>query len=266
MTLMTILSCKILQDEILHLLENDISVDEIIVVKGNEETEFLAKLDSLGLEYSNPEINDIPVISERDNNNKFSIMIYFMELALHEFPKKLKAGIYETIDRLTPHSSGILLFYGLCGNALSNVEKDFDDQEKSCPVRILKYGDRIVDDCIGATLGSTDVYLKTLKQFSDKGTFFFTPMYAHSWRQIMRVDSEEAGQTIEMLKEMNKITGYKRVAKIKTGLPYTKAFDDIVDEFAEIFDFEIHEIEGHQKIFQDCYKSMKERLAIHRTC
>jgi hypothetical protein len=259
---MTILSCKILQDEILHLLENDKSVDEIIVIKGKEEKEFIAKLDQFNFEYTNLELEDIPTISERKNTEKFIVQIYFMELGLHEFPKTLQAGIYEIIKELTLYSDGILLFYGLCGNVLAKVEKDFADQEKSCPVRILKNEGRIVDDCIGATLGGTEEYLKSLKQFSDIGTFFFTPMYAHSWRKIMRVDSKESGQTIEMLKEMNKITGYKRVAKIQTCLPYTIGFDKTVEEFARIFDFEIVEINGNQVIFENCYNSMKELLGI----
>lgn len=262
MTVLTILSCKILQDEILHLLENDSSVDEIIVVKGDEDKEFLEKLELLDMKYTNPDLEEIPTISERETSDRFIVLIYFMELALHEFPKMLQAGVYETINKLTLYSNGILLFYGLCGNVLAKVETDFAEQENSCPVRILKNNGNIVDDCIGATLGGTDAYLKALKQFSDEGTFFFTPMYAHSWRKIMRVDSEKSGQTIEMLKEMNEITGYKRVAKIQTRLPYTKDFDKTVEEFAKIFDFEVLEIEGHQIIFEKTYESMKKTLNI----
>ncbi|WP_406662311.1 DUF1638 domain-containing protein [Methanolobus sp. ZRKC3] len=261
MTVMTILSCRILQDEILHLLENDRSVDQIIVVKGNEENEFLVKLDSLGLEYTNAELDDVPTVSKREAKDKFIVLIYFMELALHEFPKQLKSGVYDKITELTAYSDGILLFYGLCGNVLGKVEEEFMSQEKTCPVRILKEGGRVVDDCIGATLGGTAEYLKALKQFSDKGTFFFTPMYAHSWRKIMRVDSG-GGQTIEMLQEMNRLTGYNRVAKIQTGLPYTTGFNETVDEFAKIFDFEILEIPGNQEIFEKCYNSMKETMGI----
>lgn len=260
---MTILSCKILQDEILHLLENDRAVDEIIIVKGEQEKDFLVKLDSLGFQYTNPDLDEMPIVSEREETNKFIVQIFFMELALHEFPKMLQKGIYETIEKLTPYSDGILLFYGLCGNVLAKVESDFAGQENNCPVRILKDNGKIVDDCIGASLGGTEAYLKTLKEFSDKGTFFFTPMYAHSWREIMRVDSEKSGQTIEMLKEMNDITGYKRVTKIQTRLPYTKGFDKTVEEFADIFDFEVHEIEGEQRIFEESYISMKNTLGIN---
>jgi len=55
--------------------------------------------------------------------------------------------------------------------------------------------------------------------------------------------------------------GYKRVAKINTGLEYTENFDDSIKEFAEIFDFEILEFdEGNQKNFEDCYGEMKVEI------
>ncbi|MFY9408964.1 MAG: DUF1638 domain-containing protein [Methanosarcina flavescens] len=46
-----------------------------------------------------------------------------MELGLHRSPKELKIKVYETIKALAPFSSGILLFYGLCGNVLGTLKK-----------------------------------------------------------------------------------------------------------------------------------------------
>lgn len=262
MSVMTILSCKILQDEIVHLLEKDPSVDEIIVVMNNEEHELISKLDAAGLHYVLMDLEQLPPSPQRIDPDRFTIIICLVELALHEFPKTLKVEVYERIGQMTAYSDGILLFYGLCGNVLDKVEEDFRDQEKTCPVRILRDEKRIVDDCIGATLGGGEEYLKTLKMLSSQGTFLFTPMYAHSWKEIMRVDPDKPENTLKMLRKVNEITGYKRVAKVNTGLRYTENFHEKVEEFAQIFDFDVLEIEGNQKIFQKCYASMKELMGI----
>lgn len=262
MTVMTILSCKILQDEIVHLLENDSSVKEIIVVENKEEQDLLVKMNSSGLQYTLLPLEQLPSSAQREEAGNFTVVVCLVELALHEFPKMLKLEVYERIRKMTAYSDGILLFYGLCGNVLDKVEEDFKHQETTCPVRILRDEKRIVDDCIGASLGGGEEYLKTLKMLSSQGTFLFTPMYAHSWKEIMRVDSDNPEKTIKMLRKVNEITGYKRVAKVDTGLTYTENFHQKVEEFAKIFDFEILEIRGNQRIFQACYSSMKDLLEI----
>ncbi|MBN2110873.1 MAG: DUF1638 domain-containing protein [Methanosarcinaceae archaeon] len=262
MPVMTILSCKILQDEIIHLIENDPSIDELTVVRNNEEHEFLAKLDKLGLDYDLSPLNEIPPACVREDSGRYTVIVYLVELGLHELPKKLREEVYRVLREISPYSDGILLFYGLCGNVLDKVEEDFRGQESTCPVRILRDDKRIVDDCVGATLGGCDEYLKVLKRFSDKGTFLFTPMYAHSWKEIMRVDPVKPEKTFRMIRKMNEITGYKRVAMVHTGLDYTPEFDKNVEEFAEIFDFEILEIEGNQQIFSKCYSSLKKEMGL----
>jgi hypothetical protein len=262
MPLLTILSCKILQDEIVHILENDSSVDEILVVGNGQEDDFSSKLRKAGLQFRllSPGKLRSDTESYRNDNEKFTVMIYMVELALHEFPKILKTEIYKLVDELSKCSDAILMFYGLCGNVFDKIESDFVHLEETCPVRILRDDTRTVDDCVGATLGGCNEYLATLKQFSEHGTFLFTPMYAHAWREIMRVDPEKPEKSIKMLKKVNEVTGYKRVAKIKTGLTYTENFDEKVDEFAEIFDFEVLEIEGGQSLFEKCYLDIKEEV------
>jgi hypothetical protein len=263
MPLLTILSCKILQDEIVHILENDSSVDEILVVNNGQEDDFVAKLKGAGLDYLllSPAKIRSGADKYRTDPEKFTVMVYMVELALHEFPKVLKSEIYKLIDELSKSSSAILLFYGLCGNVFDKLDIDFSHLESSCPVRILRDDTRTVDDCVGATLGGCTEYLATLKKFSEHGTFLFTPMYAHAWREIMKIDPQKPEKSIKMLKKVNEITGYKRVAKIQTGLNYTENFDEKIEEFAEIFDFEILEIEGGPNLFVKCYEDIKKEIS-----
>ncbi|MGA9187101.1 MAG: hypothetical protein WB014_00705 [Methanosarcina sp.] len=76
------------------------------------------------------------------------------------------------------------LFYNFTilpmSNVLGNMEEDFCLEKDGCTVRILKDDERIVDDCIGETVGDGANYLKSLKTHSKEPAFFFIPMYASS--------------------------------------------------------------------------------------
>lgn len=265
MPIMSIISCKIMQDEIVWILENDPSIDEIIIVDSENIRGFIEKIDKVSLHYKVLSLEDISLLAEiRSECKKYTVMIHLMELGLHRSPKELKTKVYETIKTLAPFSSGILLFYGLCGNVLGDVEKDFERSSVSCPVRILKDKDhRIVDDCIGATVGGVNNYLRILKSVSDAGTYLFTPMYSKGWRELFDLDklNKDPSKALQLMKKTHEMIGYKRVAKINTGLEYTENFDTSIREFAELFDFEILEFDyGNQDIFEDCYKELKMEI------
>ncbi len=265
MSTISIISCKIMQDEIIWILENDPSIDEIIVVENENIREFSEKLTKVNLQYKIRSLEDISSLSKIEGKcKKYTVLIHLMELGLHINPKELKNKVYKIIGTLAPFSSGILLFYGLCGNVLGNVEKDFEDQSLPCPVRILKdKGHRIVDDCIGATVGGFDNYLRLLKSVSDSGTYLFTPMYSKGWRELIQLDKlhSDPSKALKIMKKTHEMIGYKRVAKINTGLTYTENFDESIRKFAELFDFEILEFDvGNQKVFENCYEELKVEI------
>lgn len=270
MPIMSIVSCKIMQDEIIWILENDSSIDEIIVVENENIKEFVEKLNKGDIQHKVLSLEKISSHIEMENEGKYIVLVYLMKLGLHKSPKELKNKVYETIEILSPFSSGILVFYGLCGNVLGNIEKDFEVNLHSCPVRILRDKQhRIVDDCIGATVGGVDNYLKILKSVSDEGTYLFTPMYSQGWRELLDLDNRAHGKdpskALKMLKKLHEMIGYKRVAKINTGLKYTENFDEAIREFAELFDFEILEFnDGNQRIFEDCYNELKVEIGVNR--
>lgn len=271
MPIMSIISCKILQDEIIWILENDSSRDGIIVVENENIKEFVEKLNKADIQHKILPLEKIsPLVEMENESNKYIVLVYLMKLGLHKSPKKLKNKVYEIIEILSPLSSGILVFYGLCGNVLGNIEKDFEVNLHSCPVHILRdEKNRIVDDCIGATVGGVDNYLRILKSVSDAGTYLFTPMYSQGWRELLDLDNRAYGKdpskALKMLKKLHEMIGYKRVAKINTGLNYTENFDESIREFADIFDFEMLEFDyGNQKIFEDCYNELMMEIGANK--
>jgi hypothetical protein len=71
---------------------------------------------------------------------------------------------------------------------------------------------------------------------------------------------------LKMLKKLHEMVGYKRVAKINTGLDYTENFDEAIREFADIFGFEILEFDvGSPKIFEDCYNKLKVEISTNKS-
>lgn len=262
MTVMSIIACKIMEDEIVWLLANDPEVDNVIIVKNENISEFTEKLVEEDISFRILPFQDVQSAVENEDKSKLSIVINILELGLHAVPKILKSDVYRTIKDTIPFSTGILLFYGLCGNVLGKVEQDFCLENDGCIVRILKDDVRIVDDCIGATVGGGANYLNLLKTHSKEPAFFFTPMYASSWRELLSVDryNSDPEKALQMAKMVNDMAGYSRVAKVNTGLTYVKNIDEKIEEYAKLFGYTVFEVSGNQEIFEKCYLSMKEEL------
>jgi hypothetical protein len=262
MPVLSIISCKILQDEIVWLLAGDPEIDRIILIDNENIAEFAGKLTEEHIPCEIAPLRNIPYLLEKGDNNKLTVVVNLLELGLHAVPKVLKSEVYRRIREMTPFSGGILLFYGLCGNVLGNVEEDFPPEKNGCIVRILRDDERIVDDCIGATVGGGANYLKLLKTHSKEPAFFFTPMYAGSWRELINIDkySRDPEKALEMAKMVNGLAGYSRVAKVNTGLTYVKDIDAKIGEFADLFGYSTFEVSGNQEIFEKCYRSIKREI------
>jgi hypothetical protein len=266
MTVLSILSCKILQDEIVWILSNDRNIDNILVVENKNISEFTEKLDDQQINYSITPIENIPNILENDDESKLTVVVNFREVALHMLLNKLESDVYQNIREMVPFSSGILLFYGLCGNVLGRVENDFSMEMDGCTVRILKdKSGRIVDDCIAATVGGCAKYFKLITENSKEPAFFLTPMFASSWKEFPLTGYDfdsNPEEALRLTKMVNDASGYKRVGKVNTGLTYVKDFNEKVEEYAKMFGYSIFEINGNQEIFEKCYQSIKNELDI----
>ncbi len=261
MALLGIPACKILQDEIVWLLANDPDVDNIVVTASNNIREFVEKLDEQQLSYDVIPFEKLTTALRNYDQDQFTVVVDLLELGLHEFPKKLRSTVYERIGQMTSLFDGILIFYGLCGNVLGNAEEELGTDD--CIVRILKDNEQnIVDDCIGATVGGGTQYRELLKTHAKQPAFFFTPMYANSWKEFFDFEryDPDPGKALEMAKMVNDCAGYSRVAKVSTGLEYVKDIDAKIKEFADLFGYTTFEVPGNQDIFRDCYFSIKNEI------
>jgi len=262
MPVMSIISCKIMQDEIVWLFTSDSDINKIIIVENKNISEFTEKLNEQQVSYEIVPFEKIPDLLGETDEYESIVVVNLLELGLHAVPKTLKSEVYQKIREMISFSDGILLFYGLCGNVLGKVEEDFFLEKDGCIVRILRDDVRIVDDCIGATVGGGANYLKLLKAHSKEPAFFFTPMYASSWKELLNIDryNSDPAKALEMAKMVNDLAGYSRVAKVNTGLTYVKNIDAKIEEYANLFGYSTFEVRGNQEIFEKCYFSIKDEI------
>ncbi|AKB78697.1 hypothetical protein MSHOH_2214 [Methanosarcina horonobensis HB-1 = JCM 15518] len=265
MPVLSILSCKILQDEIVWLITNDSQIKRVIIAENGNILEFTEKLDEQHINYNIVPFKKLPQILQNIDRDELTLVVNLRELGLHAAPKILKSEVYQNIREMIPFSNGILIFYGLCGNVLGNVEEDFCLEKDGCTVRILRDDERVVDDCIGATVGGGANYLKLLKTHSKEPAFFFTPMYASSWKELLNINKLHSNpeKALKMAKMVNDLAGYSRVAKVNTGLTYVKNIDEKIEEYAKLFGYSTFEVDGNQEIFKKCYLSMKKEICDH---
>ena len=266
MPVMSVIACRMYEDEIVHLIENDTELDEVILVENEGHYGLARKLTDVGYSHKVLSLEKINSDSEMNPGKKITLIINMVEFGLDASPLTLRDKVYKKIEHLADKSDLILLLYGLCGNVLGNVENDFGSYP--CVVRILKDTDgEIVDDCIGALLGGRDPYLKMLKNFKGTGVYFLSPMGAANWRELLKssrlaLDLDD----MSIAKYIFDYSGYKKVAKIKTGLSDEKKFDEDVGEFARCFDFDIVPSSGGLGLIEECYKKAKSELTGNLNC
>ena len=270
MPVLSIVACRMLEDELVHLLSADGEVRELLLVDGRECLSLSAKLRAqnrphllLGLDRIAQHLQERQSspggIFSRSSHPKaaeLAVVVSPLRLGLHSDLELLKAAVYDNIRRLAAFSDGILIFYGKCGNALADLEHDLSDL--ACPIYFLtdEQGERI-DDCIALALGGNENYDRTLAEHQDVA-LFMTPMWASNWKAM----GEEAasGKRLD-LGAMLKGTGMTKVARIDTGLCFEPGFMEKVDGFAREFGLQRIELPGGTAVAKGCYERAKSRLA-----
>ena len=269
MIILSILACRMFEDELIYFIKNNKDFDTIIIFNQNIQETFQKKLENNYLSYitcnTYEELNQI---INRVSSSQNILFLKLIELRLHTYPDKLKDFIYQEIESIREKTpiKNVLLYYGLCGNVLGNVEKDFTTSEFQVFILKESNGD-IVDDCVGAVLEGRQNYLKLLKSFNKVGTLIDLPMGAITSDQFLFKEYLDRGysekKAYKMIKKMYEIGHYKNILLIDTGLYYTpyKEAKQKAKDHADKFQLELLEKKmGSQKLFQENYQKIKNIL------
>jgi hypothetical protein len=273
MPTLSIISCRMLEDEIVHLLSSDREVEELLLLDGKETQSLSRKLksqnrphillawESLGghLRKRNGPGGLFSRLGIRSSRaDSLVVVVSLLRLGLHSNLEHLRAAVIDNIRLMSSFSDGILVFYGRCGNALAHLEEDLADL--SCPLYFLNDGQgRRIDDCIATALGGNEEYDRTLSEHKDVAVFL-TPMWASGWK-VMIEENASLGRGRD-LRAMLKGTGLRRVARIDTGLSFEKGFQEKVDGFAREFGLERIELAGSTAVAEKSYERAKSSLLV----
>jgi len=275
MPVLSIVACRMLEDELVHLLSADGGVRELLLVDEKEAMSLSAKLKAqnrphllLGLDRIAEHLQErqsrpYSIFSRRSAHSKASdlfVVVSPLRLGLHSNLEQLKAAVYDNIRSLAAFSDGILIFYGKCGNALADLEHDLSDL--ACPLYFLtdERGERI-DDCIALALGGNKNYDRALAEHQDVA-LFMTPMWASNWRAMGQEDA--ASGKGRDLGAMLKGTRMNKVARIDTGFCFEPGFIEKVDGFAREFGLQKIELPGEAGAAKGSYERAKSLLPAAR--
>ncbi len=174
-----IITCQILELEFADLLAHDPELARVTVLRDDH---------SQGLiEAMNERHGFEPVIIRSLDEFRplasggLEALVRVMEVGLHSVIKRLQAGVVEAAEQMGRCVDGILLGYGMCGNALNKPDELLEGA--GVPVFIPMDEDHPVDDCVGMLIGGRENYYN--EQLKVAGTMFMTTGFTRHWKTMM---------------------------------------------------------------------------------
>lgn len=252
-----IIGCTVLQDELIHVLRKDNDLKHLTIIESEVSARFVerAKPRLAHLDMGMAHLSDPESIQAR---NGFTVLLDLKTTSLHRDPDAFRKEVILTCQRMKPYVDGVLLFYGLCRNALRKMGKV--SEEVGMPVTILKDAlGREVDDCFGALMGGREAYLEHMADH--RGTMFIIPGYAELWYgKLGSKDVEKALEAYQNLKFVFERCGYTKLLRLDTHLCDQGEFEARVDTFARMFDMQLSSEEADLSVFDSSYALAKRMM------
>ncbi|KYC53944.1 MAG: hypothetical protein AMQ74_00266 [Candidatus Methanofastidiosum methylothiophilum] len=188
-----IVCCEVFEDELLFVIKEHPEIGKIIIVN-TESSKYFEDIIRSNFPYEKIKIaRELFAPRYLKREEELEIIVYILPLFLHYSPRELKEEVLSACMELQKHSDYLLVYYGLCGNSLNNLEDMLRDNNVKLPFGILKdENEEIVDDCVCALLGSKANYIEILTK--EPGTFFLTPGYASHWGLFSKKKIETIGE------------------------------------------------------------------------
>lgn len=118
-----ILGCRIFEDEVIHIIEKDPELKEIIVLENENNSGLLRKLQELQPPFTIIPLEKVEKIAEREDNNNFILIVNLLEFSNDGFPDKLREVVYEKLEEMQEYSDAILLMYGSAEMYLETLKR-----------------------------------------------------------------------------------------------------------------------------------------------
>jgi hypothetical protein len=251
MPVLGLTTCEILELEFAWLLSKDPEVAGITVVEDATSSGVLEALESFG----RFEPRRIPLVRGFSPAfaGKFEVLARVLELALHNRKQLLQEGLGRALREMARYADGIVLGYGLCGNALQNPHELFADA--GVPLFIPMDEDHPVDDCVGLIIGGRNRYYG--EQCKQAGTFFMIPGWTRHWRRLF--EKEYGNLDPQMAKRI--FSGYKRSLLIPTAVLSEEKMRRNIEDFNNLFAFHTEVQQGTLDLLTSTWERAKKVLS-----
>lgn len=264
---LSIVACRIFEDELMHVLTLNNAFDYLFIIDTVDSQDLIRRLKQKHINFTVSAEDKIAYMLDaiktkglislfKKNIDKFTVIVHLMELGLHTDPQLLRNEVYKKIEHIASYSDGILLFYGLCGNSLKNVEAELSHLQ--CPLFFLKDNENArVEDCISTALGGNYAYEKAFELCRGKGTIFFTPMWASNWKAVDKKNN--ISSDINKLTNSFKKQHIEKIIKINTSGSYNRHFEEHMEQFAKHFQLDIADMPGNMNIAEKSFMEAKKQ-------
>ena len=246
-----IVVCQIFEDELLEIIESFPEIDKILVYDNEASKEFQDILRKNSAPNKFRIIRELCSVKFLKREMNVEAILYLLPLALHVDPALIKKEIALAAKELEKHVDYLVLFFGLCGNSLGDVEALIKESKIEVPVIILKDNKgEIVDDCVCALIGSRTRYIETINE--EPGTWFMTYGWAKYWKEL---SCETVGSfDIDKMKLVFDRTGYKRTVALDLDFGDKDLYYGRCKEFSEIFNLPVCYKKGNTNLLKEALR------------
>jgi uncharacterized protein DUF1638 len=245
-----VVTCQILELEFAHILLNDPDVSEIWIIDDDFSKELIRILEKDGRKPA----HRLTHIDEfkTDTRNGLAVLIRVMEVGLHSDVPLLTREVTTAVKEIAPFVDAVLLGYGLCGNALKNL----DDLFKDIPVLVSLPMDNEnpVDDCVGLIIGGRENYYA--EQCKCAGTMFMNAGFSRHWENMsFDISKNLLHKKDEIMKLM--MANYKRSLLLPTKVLGEEELRQNTKEFNERYGLKVETRPGTLTLLENAWEAAK---------
>ena len=270
-----IVACPMLEDELVRSLRDDEEDKRVVLLRTGAEGPIRSKMAEEGIAFEEFDEFDFMNGWIDFDDDRFNIIITMNNMALHAEPKKLMDYIQDQLIMLQGRVDAVGLYYGMCGNYGWDITKWAEERGLDFKVAVFRdCKGRVIDDCIGVSVGGLDGYQRLLKNYT--GHLLLTPCFANNWIEFLMAG--EVGKSAKFIKssgdpqaDMKRLLlfcGYTSAVQIDTGLEPKERFDAKAKEITDYMGFELKhappdfvDLGPMHRMYAECKQLLAEKEA-----
>ena len=251
--------CPMVDDNLVYSLDKDPEEKDIIIVENEHISSITRKLDSKGMGYRLVPWSEITSYRFELDHEKYTVLIYMIDLGLHSKPDVLKSTVEELASDLQPFVDGIGFYLGTCGNFEWNIPKWCDERGYKPSAMFCDAKGNLCHDCVGINIAGGPKYKELQQKYT--GHLYIFPAMASNFDDFMEADQAETAATMgsitpDMMEALGiepgrdgylrwllGLGGYEHILRIDTGIGDREHFDEDLEKVAARTRLKIKEAE-----------------------